>query len=744
MNVFNMLLLLLVSAFYGIAAKAELISSTSLSLYSDEKALSPMPLENRGGWVNPEDLDPMPQCIAQQDQSVWLDAMTKCTSSRCTRRFTFICTHTQWLTQLSCLSSAFSPGLVRNYLPQCGRSVLAKIQLNNWISKYTGRTWLVDIGDADNLLPISPEFLKDGLTTVDVLNKAPTCLTSSDSASSMEAFEHIAASCGFTSSTEETGDIFRSWEYDQSLRSMIALEYETAGLYELTGHSVRHGNYLDKKCFCGAYELNPEEEPCSAPENIDLTRGRLWMNATCGPASLPRNWEDTVKTTGWRYIPIEDWGWPNWVADVPQHLIGLTGECLSDACEVDSQGYCDRIIPSFDRACFCHASNYESCGDQCQNFDNRIDYVNWLHDLCGDVQDWHGLPDNWRDLTEPTALELIPWQWTLKPFNNTSLDCTTHGESSEPGATCAATVWKFGSLALVNIATLFIAILTPGTRKSQDGRNHLRRSRPWYCTGIFMAALQISAIGLNALLTRSTPGYEDISAAQLILLWCTMPRLTSLTALIVDFTSRKRLTFSGIAAPLFADTILQALSSYYMFMTFNYGWEHKFYWGFIEKLKYSQSAQLMYAGAYLWHAAILVTVAVLLSLLNRDGNWMRDKKTCPRICEVRILEEAGLMSNQHGIHTSYGTITIDHKGNPVPKTALKELYTISMISMVFLWGFQWLFWIGFIGLALDEYVPLHGSEFEFANRPRFCPPNLLTLTAVWVVFSWVGILVRVA
>ena len=34
---------------------------------------------NHGGWVNPEDLKALPQCIAQQDTSAWLDAMTKCT-----------------------------------------------------------------------------------------------------------------------------------------------------------------------------------------------------------------------------------------------------------------------------------------------------------------------------------------------------------------------------------------------------------------------------------------------------------------------------------------------------------------------------------------------------------------------------------------------------------------------------------------------------------------------------------------
>ncbi|GKZ66796.1 hypothetical protein AnigIFM50267_000884 [Aspergillus niger] len=137
------------------------------------------PQNNYNGWVNPEDLRPMPQCIAQQDQSTWLETMTKCTAKQCTSHFGIICTHHQWLTQLSCLSVAFSSDVIARYLPYCGRSILAKAQLYSWIRDITGREWLVEVGDTNELQNLSPTSLAEGYTAVDVINTAPKCLTGS-------------------------------------------------------------------------------------------------------------------------------------------------------------------------------------------------------------------------------------------------------------------------------------------------------------------------------------------------------------------------------------------------------------------------------------------------------------------------------------------------------------------------------------------------------------------------------------
>jgi hypothetical protein len=174
-----------------------------------EESRSVVPLDNRNGWVNPEDLPSMPQCIAQQDHSTWLSTITKCTSKQCTRHFGVICTHHQWLTQLSCLSTEFSSDVVRPYLSYCDRSALARSQLYRWTYTVTGRTWLVDVGDANGLQHPSPASLAEGYALIGVTSKAPSCLTESASISSMEPFQHAMASCSFTANTQHTGNAAR-------------------------------------------------------------------------------------------------------------------------------------------------------------------------------------------------------------------------------------------------------------------------------------------------------------------------------------------------------------------------------------------------------------------------------------------------------------------------------------------------------------------------------------------------------
>ncbi|KAJ5779270.1 hypothetical protein N7457_006990 [Penicillium paradoxum] len=338
MNLFRTYLALLMAGKYGVDATffsrpsvftnsdtAEGLHTTTVQY--DGKNHIFLPQKNYDGWVNPEDLAAMPQCIAQQDQSTWLNAMTRCTRKRCTSHFGVICTHHQWLIQLSCLSTSFSPSVVESYLAYCGRSVLAKAQLYRWIRNITGRTWLVDVGDTNELQYLSPASLPEGYAAVDVVHNAPKCLTASNSALSMEPFQHVMSSCGFTGTTQHTGNAARPWEYSEFLKSMIALDLETVG-YDLVRRRITDGDYFDKYCFCNSFTLDLKKETCSGPGELDFTKERLWINATCGPTSLPNDWTDTLKTTQFAYIPIEDWHWPMCVADMPRQTIKQANRSL--------------------------------------------------------------------------------------------------------------------------------------------------------------------------------------------------------------------------------------------------------------------------------------------------------------------------------------------------------------------------------------------------------------------------------
>ena len=382
--------------------------------------------------------------------------MTECTHKRCTWHFGFICTHHEWLTQLSCLSTGISSDLIKFYFPYCSRSVLAKAQLYDWVRKTVGRAWLVDVGDAIGPEDLTPASLAGGYAAVNTIYEAPACLRNSVSAPLMEPFQRVMASCSFTGTTQRTGPATRPWEYSESSQSMTALGFVTVG-YDLTGGYIGEGNFFDKDCFCGAFTMHLKQEPCFNSRQISLTRERLWMNATCGPTSLPSNWTDTLKMIGFAYIPIEDWRWPTCVTDMPKEVIELTDQCATDACELDSRGYC-RVKRTIDRACFCRDVNYDTCGGSCQVFETRIEYAEWLHDLCGNVQDWQGLSVDWRRLASPYPLEMIPWQWTLKPSRNSSIASITR-PGSMMAENCPSNERKLGSFALANLATFLATFL---------------------------------------------------------------------------------------------------------------------------------------------------------------------------------------------------------------------------------------------------------------------------------------------
>jgi len=710
MKISSTYLVLLTSGVYRVAAREALHTTT---VYSNGEGGILNPQNNRNGWVNPEDLAPMPQCIAQQDQSLWLSTMTKCTGKQCTRHFGVFCTHHQWLTQLSCLSTAFSSDVVEHYLSYCGRSVLAKAQLYLWIREITGRTWLVDVGDANGLQDLSPASLAESYSGVDVIYKAPTCLRGSVSAPSMESFQQVLASCSFTSTARHTGNAARPWEYRESLHSMVALDSETVG-YDLTGHSLRYGNYFDKECFCSTFTIDPEEEPCSGPGQIDLTKERLWINATCGSRSLPDNWTDELKTTEFAYIPTEDWHWPMCVADMPKQVIKLTDQCATDACEVDSSGYC-KVKHAVDRACFCRDISYDSCRGSCQIFETRIDYVKWLHGLCGNVQDWHGLPNNWRQLAAPTPLDMIPWQWTLKPSNESKITNTIPLDSIREMETCASNEWKLGSFALVNIATFLAVFLGQKTTIRRIARGYLWRLHEWgwFSKGILIAALQLLGNWLNVFLVQNTPGYEDVPGVQLLLLWCSMPRIAWLTLLLTGVQSQT-LDFSAVMSSLFAEVTLQSLSVYYMVMTVNYGHQHDFYLEGMQGAERGGLATIMYAGALMW---LVISILALLGLRWNVAHNRMDKS--------RSSEESQLTRSEGGESRTYGTFSAKVKSNWVSQKAYMELCAGAVRAMLLLWIAQWLFWGGFIGLSSEV----------------FCPPKLGILTAVWIAFSLAGVTV---
>ncbi|RDW64489.1 uncharacterized protein DSM5745_09900 [Aspergillus mulundensis] len=735
-------LALLIAAVRGLDLRGTLPVDANTDHNGDD--LSVFPQSNHDGWVNPEDLPPMPQCIAQQDQSSWLSAITQCTTKRCTSHFGIICTHHQWLTQLSCLSTAFSPDVLDRYIPYCARSILAHAQLYHWIHATTGRTWLSHVGDAIGLQDLSPASLDQGFAAIETTDKAPTCLIGAISARSEESFQGVMASCGFTSTTQHTGNAARPWEYSESQRSIIALDYETAG-YNAIGRHIRDGDYFDKECFCNAFTLNLENEPCSASGQLDVTKERLWISATCGPASLPQHWADSLKTTQYAYIPIERWHWPQCVADMPKQVTELPDQCATDACDLDVSGYC-KVRRAIDRACVCRSISYDSCGGSCHLFENRMDYLKWLHDLCSDVQGWHGLPDNWRQLAVPSPSEMVPWRWTVKPSN----DSYRHPGDSGLMKPSYPSAWNLGSSALVNIATFLAAFRSKQTYAS---RPRIAQESPWsshpqFCVmkATLIAGLHILTNWINSLIVQSSPRYYDVPAFQLTLLWSSMPRFSWVLLGIVLVAPQHSGTIkeSAAATILYAECITQSLSLYYMFKTVSYGLQHDSYLGALVGADRGDMATIMYAGALMW--VFLIGAALIQLCLSEEkivgdgvtGSGDPAGRPSPspsppakreRSEQTPLAGSDPTLGDRHSAGASvrvYGTFSAQQSEDhppPASEQPYKSPYTTAVIFMFLLWAAQWLFWGGFVGLAAEEY----------------CLPNLKLLTAVWAAASWVSV-----
>ncbi|KAJ5062850.1 hypothetical protein J3E74DRAFT_447943 [Bipolaris maydis] len=712
-------------------------------LLSDEEPPSVTPLDAQHDWVYPETLPPMPQCIAEQDQAAWLGAMTKCTKKQCMRHFGVICTRHQWRTQLSCLNTELSPQLLKQYIGYCSRSVLKRAQLYQWIRTTTGRTWLTEVGDANGLQRLSPGSLIKGYAPVRIKDKAPACLTESVSASSMEPFGQVMASCSFGAYTRHMGNAKRPWEYHEGKHSMVALDIEVAG-YDLTHATIPDNYYFDKQCFCKTFDASLAAHYCAGP-GIDSTRQRLWMHATCGPASLPPDWREGLKTTPRDYIPTERWKWPQCFNSMPDSVMRLKNQCTTSACRVGFDGYC-YVQSAVERSCFCRNISYDTCKGSCHVFDNRIDYVRWLHDLCGAEEDWHGFPEDWHRLASVSRRDAIPWAWYTESFGLSNLS-TGETNPSTSKQTCASSEWKQMSLLLVNLAALFTAVFGP--KSASDPTTNPLNSILWFPRGIAVAAFYLLANAINAMLIQSTPTYEETPMTELALLWCTIPRLTWLTIILVLASPYKRSTFSAVATAIVSEALLQALSSPTIISTVSYGIKHGFYNPNTPVLHNLPAATYMYAGALMWVVVMLLSiVSFLIILLDASApqdspsvyssytqnahlaaqlrepflerwTWIEEKIAEYWIDRDWDFEHTPLMQNQGYVHAVYGTLPTKTPRGRGMKRSIVRVTLLAIASTFSLWIAQWLFWIGFVGISAEE----------------FCTPQLELSTLTWIASS---------
>jgi hypothetical protein len=568
------------------------------------------------------------------------------------------------------------------------------------------------VGDSTEVQDISPDSLVAGYIEYDVVNKAPLCLRVSSSLLTAEKFQHITSSCGFTGQTKHTGNAARPWEYNEGTRSMVALDFETAG-YDLTHHQILDGQYVDNECLCTSYTIDINEEPCKErAQSLDITRERLWMMATCGLRSIPDSWTKNLRTIGDAYIVVENWSWPAVIAYTPQRTDLLVRRCATDACELDERDYC-RTKRAVERACVCRYLSYSLCGRTCQDFEARISYVNWLHQACGAVHGWHGLPDDWKQLAQPSFLDMIPWHWPfIKP------------EYSKPT--------PYSTLMLFNFLVIIVnfGCYKVDSHPISHGFPLLSIPQHWILRGMSMIGVQVLAYWIHALIIGSTPGYEGTSDLEMILLSCSMPRLTWLLLLLIGIQPMEKVDLTTAASALWAEAVFQVLSSYHLLKTIVYGFTHNFYFGRLAEVDTGGSAQLMYFGALMWLIVVGLTV---LQCMRIDSNFLRrwhkidwTSKSLEEEPTAWFVERCAWIDEQFayfcmgrfkGIsyrpsesgtrryYTNYGSINNDSDHHTIENTETSSLYALGVISMILLLTSQLLFWIGLIGIISAAYEP---------------------------------------
>ncbi|KAJ4010013.1 hypothetical protein NW752_009190 [Fusarium irregulare] len=692
-SIFRALLLFVVSVAALTEATHDASGSDDIQLYDEDV---PTILKNFGGWVNPEDLPPMPQCIAQQNADDWLRAMTRCTKLRCTNKFIF-CTHHQWLTELSCLRDEFHPFFMQRYIDHCSRSVLAKAQLMHWVQAVAGRSWIVVIGDTNKLQNLSPKSLPRGYKTTDVAEKAPYCMKKPNSLL-LENFGFTMLSCTFTSKTISQGNAARPWEYSPRLKGMTALSWDTAG-YDLTHGNIAGGVYFDVECFCHRFSDQQQEfEPCS--DELELTKERLWIHAICGASALPRNWNISLMIPDINYISMERWERSSDIPNMPDNVTASSQECTVDVCDTDSEGFC-QLVPAVDRRCMCGKINYSLCQGACQSFESRKKYLNLLWNLCGDERGWHGLPDDWLQLLDPRPRDMIPWQWSLSPDNANDAVCPSYN-------------MIMGSLALVNLAIgLAICFGERFTRNSNTLARPLT-TPVLILRALVLASVQLVGYWLMVQMIQSTPGYNRVPKIQLLLLLCSLPRLGWLVLAPTSIHRPESKDLMAASSALYAEVLLQIPNFYYMAMTVIYGLKHGFYFGVLPSTEVGHSAWLMYGGALMW-----LVVVPLMAIAHTFFDFTHTTGVADGYLSnygvedcAKVYKDLGvcdpLLPDQHRNSSfkdsHYGTVPMTagssrHEDSRAPHLKLYEILTLGFI-LIFL--AQSMFWIGFLRVSGDE------------------------------------------
>ncbi|KAE9372545.1 hypothetical protein N431DRAFT_466789 [Stipitochalara longipes BDJ] len=276
-----------------------------------------------------------------------------------------------------------------------------------------------------------------------------------------------------------------------------------------------------------------------------------------------------------------------------------------------SASSCPQPTEAVDWPDFCNTIQYgQTCSNSCNDWWERGDLATWMSSTCSRVDQWTGLPANWSYLFHPLRKDLVPWHWNVSWSPVVEESAT---EVLKPPH-CPSTGAKLGAFAAVNAAMAIIMpvlgrrsvifIVTFGLLGKPD-------SNLWWLSGILTVSLHILSNAINAILIQRTAGFASVDVGQLVLLWCTRPRLAWMVMLYLMPREADKTMYTGAtASTLFAEIILQLVSAYFMGFAVNYARHQRFFKkGVLSQAPGGHDAITMYAGALMWLACFVFAIA---------------------------------------------------------------------------------------------------------------------------------------
>ena len=357
----------------------------------------------------------------------------------------------------------------------------------------------------------------------------------------------------------------------------------------------------------------------------------------------------------------------------------------------------------------CHGVLNASCPGLCTDGRESVEWINWVFSSCAgfsffNKKLWLGYPK----LESAAYDSLLPWSWRI--------------QSTDPSYPCPSNGQKLISFAVINIL-MSICNLILGRRDVVNWLTYnkwgQKDSYPyfWVFSSLVTVSLALLANFINALLVKKAPGFENVPLGALALFWFTRPRLAWMATALVRIQQDDQIYTSLAASSLAAEIILQALGSIYIGTTAAYGIHNGFFnAGRLKNIIHGIDAQVMYVGALIWLASVWLFYARVIWIYTGIATILR--AVCRKVililgilccaistCCCWVLCCCGYRESclkpDWDFHDFFDDIGPDES---LGFGAKLEALTGVFMYMFIPYAGQWLFWVGFIGLAGNQLV----------------------------------------